>query len=944
MFKDHKSKGGYRQVVGGCSSNTLGLSNMISEVLESVAAAIKDPYQVISSEDLLARISDTNEEIKNMTIEFNKTRPPRSTFEPAIGKMTENDVRPADERGTVKSDIEETIREAIEKNKKGVDPPSPHGGQKSANNEKQKLDDASRNWDWREHYAMLGTDVVSMFPSLSPDRTADSVRSQVEKSSISWENIDVKTLVLYIKLNEDQISNKKILNSIRRYLPVRKQKSKRGRKPSISSKGQSDKWLWPNLNNLSRQILKRLLGIGLGVAVKFIFENFVYTFAGRYFLQKSGAPIGNRISMCASTLVMQEWRDIFKDILSLSKIRELLAALYVDDGRNLIQIIPKGVRFDEVKGRFIYRKEWEIEDEDMKMSGKERTKREILRLMNYINPDLKFTIETSEDFPDHRLPTLSFSMWEEEWGISHSYFEKSVRSQIMLMERSAMSSQSKFAINTNELRRRMEVLHDSICMDERISIIDKYTQQLLNSGYNRNQIREIIVSAMKGFIRKEKERKDELKPKFRHGKTTVSIRNRKKLIEKVTWFKNTKRKEKEGKGRQDYQNEGRNRYRHQLEKITDSPQAVIFVPYTHKSELAKRVREIIQNLKPFTRINLKVVERSGRKVIETMHRSNPWENSVCEREDCLTCNTSKKEEKSTIKSCKKRSIVYQTWCHTCRERLRLEMEAVDKEKEKLVGVDKKTKKRKRNEINATKIENMRKEEERRKELERRTFKYIGETSRSAYERGGEHLRDLNDHDPGSHLLKHVIKYHMSDPDNVEFRMKILTSHFTAFNRQITEAVKINRNVGIFLMNSKSEYNRSLLPSIRTNDSKTPWEQSDLSEEEVKEGMKALKRNGSKLKWSLKLCENDNESLIGSLHGENESLTGSRNNEDIILARFDQNVLCENVNGSLTVPLQVEVRIYLMKSLNMRKKVWHYLSLMRMKLVGNFQLLYGLSAP
>ena len=109
------------------------------------------------------------------------------------------------------------------------------------------------------------------------------------------------------------------------------------------------------------------------------------------------------------------------------------------------------------------------------------------------------------------------------------------------------------------------------------------------------------------------------------------------------------------------------------------------------------------------------------------------------------------------------------------------------------------------------------------------------------------------------------------------------------------------------MNSKSEYNRSLLPSIRTNDSKTPWEQSDLSEEEVKEGMKALKRNGSKLKWSLKLCENDNESLIGSLHGENEneSLTGSRNNEDITLARFDQNVLCENVNGSLTVPLQVE---------------------------------------
>ena len=216
-------------------------------------------------------------------------------------------------------------------------------------------------------------------------------------------------------------------------------------------------------------------------------------------------------------------------------------------------------------------------------------------------------------------------------------------------------------------------------------------------------------------------------------------------------------------------------------------------------------------------------------------------------------------------------------------------------------------KEKKNEINITKIDVMRKEEEKRKELERRTFKYIGETSRSAYERGGEHLRDLNDHDPGSHLLKHVIKYHMDDPDNVEFRMKVLTSHFTAFNRQITEAVKIKRNEGIFLMNSKSEYNRSLLPSIRTNDSKTPWEKSDLSEEEVKEGLRALRRNGSKMKWSLKLCENENGSLVDSLFGENAkgSLTGSIDSESKTHAGFDHNEPYENVDEGLIVPRQAE---------------------------------------
>ena len=87
---------------------------------------------------------------------------------------------------------------------------------------------------------------------------------------------------------------------------------------------------------------------------------------------------------------------------------------------------------------------------------------------------------------------------------------------------------------------------------------------------------------------------------------------------------------------------------------------------------------------------------------------------------------------------------------------------------------------------------------------------------------------------------------MLDPENVEFRMKILSSHFTAFNRQISEAVKINRNKGPFLLNSKSEYNRSSLPGIKTTSGKKcPWEASDLEDYEIKEAISILKQNGVK---------------------------------------------------------------------------------------------------
>ena len=39
------------------------------------------------------------------------------------------------------------------------------------------------------------------------------------------------------------------------------------------------------------------------------------------------------------------------------------------------------------------------------------------------------------------------------------------------------------------------------------------------------------------------------------------------------------------------------------------------------------------------------------------------------------------------------------------------------------------------------------------------FKYIGESNRSAYERGWEHLNDLTTLNPRSHMLKHVVLHH-----------------------------------------------------------------------------------------------------------------------------------------------------------------------------------------
>ena len=89
------------------------------------------------------------------------------------------------------------------------------------------------------------------------------------------------------------------------------------------------------------------MGIGIGIAIKCLFENFVYTFGGKYFLQQKGAPIGARVTMCVSRIVMQDWRDEYERILEVSQVETLLKGLYVDDGRDLIKLLRLGTRFDK---------------------------------------------------------------------------------------------------------------------------------------------------------------------------------------------------------------------------------------------------------------------------------------------------------------------------------------------------------------------------------------------------------------------------------------------------------------------------------------------------------------------------------------------------------------------------------------------------------------------
>ena len=94
--------------------------------------------------------------------------------------------------------------------------------------------------------------------------------------------------------------------------------------------------------------------------------------------------------------------------------------------------------------------------------------------------------------------------------------------------------------------------------------------------------------------------------------------------------------------------------------------SVTFVPHTQKSELAKRLREKLESLEKLGNLKMKIVEETGEKLVDLLHRSDAWSDTDCNREDCLICCSTGEEGKKG--KCKRRNVVYETYCITCREK------------------------------------------------------------------------------------------------------------------------------------------------------------------------------------------------------------------------------------------------------------------------------------
>ena len=91
--------------------------------------------------------------------------------------------------------------------------------------------------------------------------------------------------------------------------------------------------------------------------------------------------------------------------------------------------------------------------------------------------------------------------------------------------------------------------------------------------------------------------------------------------------------------------------------------------------------------------------------------------------------------------------------------------------------------------------------------------YIGESNRTFFDRAKEHVNALKNKDAKYGIVKHWMEQHRDKDDPPEFSFNQIRTHKSAIDRQIWEALLIEREKCSLTMNSKAEWGRNRIPRL-----------------------------------------------------------------------------------------------------------------------------------
>ena len=594
-YKDHKQQDPTkphktRPICSAINGFNVQFSNLISPVLEALADLCENKFEVKSGENALYKIDRFNETIGTREPEFKFSSP---------GTVSEIEI-PEDQK------IKFSFESPVIISEGGADTSLVDGyvtdeGEFMTQEELEESDEqTTATGDYlEEEKVFLGSDVSALYPSCTARMAGEAVYKAILKTKLEFEGVDYRELAKYVAINCSRVEVCEA--GLRRVVPVRAKQ--RGAKPGITGEGvmgphkekNDEQWLFSARFEPTDEEKKKLLAKGFQVATKALWQTHLYKFGGKIYHQKKGAPIGARASGAGARLIMNLHDEVVKE--KLEKIRNMpdIAFRYVDDERFHLRGFKPGWRWDMRKESMVYRGAWLEEDTRDSLTVTQRTARELQRILESVHPELRFEMETAEDFESRTLPTLDFQCWVEGGRILYKFFSKPMAKKTQIMKTSALGENSKIASLTQEVVRRSKNTCEEVSIEERVTILNEYHRRLELSQYSLEASRRIMVAGLRGYERIRDKAARTGGNINRSEEEGAAERHKKKLLGKSNWFKKSKEND---------QSQERRRRRRRMtgaQEPATPVTSVLFVPKTQDSGLAKRLQEAEHRLAAITK-------------------------------------------------------------------------------------------------------------------------------------------------------------------------------------------------------------------------------------------------------------------------------------------------------------------------------------------------------
>ena len=201
---------------------------------------------------------------------------------------------------------------------------------------------------------------------------------------------------------------------------------------------------------------------------------------------------------------------------------------------------------------------------------------------------------------------------------------------------------------------------------------------------------------------------------------------------------------------------------------------VVFCPPTPGSKLAKELRCVAKEIREKQPMNIKVVERAGISLAKKLPGLQEEEECQNKKENCIIHKHGGKG------NCRASGVVYRGECIACKTRGPTSVLTKEGCFRMIPKQDRKP---------------------------GTTSVYIGESGRSAFVRGKEHLNALEDpeNNMSNAFCKHIRENHKRDNESIDFKVDIIGIYKKPLERQISEGVEIYRAKPYILMNSKCDH-------------------------------------------------------------------------------------------------------------------------------------------